>query len=88
MCSSDSSKFYIPSVPLNDNLYDEPASPGGFGKLRQTPISQELNTVGFYIFTVEGPQVSVDFYSADVYPVLRHKEYFITNTLTLNFFKR
>ena len=57
-------------------------------RLRQTPISQELNTVGFYIFTVEGPQVSVDSYSADVYPVLRHKEYFITNTLTLNFFKR
>jgi hypothetical protein len=88
LCSSDSSKFYIPSVPSNDNLYDEPATPRGFGRLRQTPISQELNTVGFYIFTVDGPRVSVDFYSADVYPVLRHQEYFISSTPTLNFLKR
>jgi hypothetical protein len=88
LCASDSSKFYIPSVPSNDNLYDEPATPGGFGRLRQTPISQELNTVGFYIFTVDGPQVSVDFYSADVYPALRHKEFVISSTPTLNFLKR
>ena len=88
LCSSDSSKFYIPSVPSNDNLYDEPATPGGFGRLRQTPISQELNTVGFYIFTVDGPQVLVDFYSADVYPVLRRKEFVLSSTPTLNFLKR
>lgn len=88
LCSSDSSKFYIPSVPSNDTLYDEPATPGGFGRIRQTPISQELNTVGFYIFTVDGPQVSVDFYSADVYPALRRKEYVLSSTPTLNFFKR
>jgi hypothetical protein len=88
LCSSDSSKFYIPSVPSNDNLYNEPAAPGGFGRLRQTPISQELNTIGFYIFTVDGPQVSVDFYSADVYPALRRKEYVLSSTPTLNFIKR
>jgi hypothetical protein len=88
LCSSDSSKFYIPSVPSNDNLYDEPAAPGGFGRVRQTPISQELNTVGFYIFTVDGPQVSVDFYSADVYPALRRKKYVLSSTPTLNFLKR
>jgi hypothetical protein len=88
LCSSDSSKFYIPSVPSNDNLYDEPATPGGFGRLRQTPISQELNTVGFYIFTVDGLQVSVEFFSADVYPALRRKEYVLSSTPTLNFFKR
>jgi hypothetical protein len=88
LCSSDSSKFYIPSVPSNDNLYDEPANPGGFGRLRQTPISPELNTVGFYIFTVDGPQVLVDFYSAEVYPVLRRKEFVLSSTPTLNFLKR
>jgi hypothetical protein len=88
LCSSDSSKFYIPSVPSNDNLYDEPAAPGGFGRLRQTPISQELNTVGFYIFTIDGPQVSVDFYSADVYPTLRRNEFVLSTTPTLNFLKR
>jgi hypothetical protein len=88
LCSSDSSKFYIPADPSNDKHYDEPAAPTGLGHLRQTPLSQELNTVGFYIFTVNGPQISVDFYSADVYPVLRRKEYVLSKTPTLNFIKR
>jgi hypothetical protein len=88
LCSSDSSKFYIPAALSNDNHYDEPAAPNGFGHLRQTPLSQELNTVGFYIFTVRGSAVTADFYSADVYPTLRRKEYLITKTPTLNFVKR
>jgi hypothetical protein len=88
LCASDSSKFYIPADPSNDKHYDEPAAPEGFGRLRQTPLSQELNTVGFYIFTVSGPLVTVDFYSADVYPVLRRNEYVMSKTPTLNFLKR
>jgi len=88
LCASDSSKFYIPANPSNDRQYDEPAAPEGCGRLRQTPLSQELNTVGFYIFTVSGPQVAVDFYSADVYPVLRRNEYVLSKTPTLNFVKR
>lgn len=88
LCASDSSKFYIPAVPSNDNKYDEPAPPAGFGLTRQTPLSQERNTVGFYIFTVHGPQVTVDYYSADVYPSFQRKEYVITSTSTLNFLKR
>jgi hypothetical protein len=88
LCASDSSKFYIPSAPSNDKQYDEPAPPTGAGHLRQTPLSQELNTVGFYIFTITGPQVTVDFYSADVYPVLRRNEYVLSKTPTLNFLKR
>lgn len=88
LCASDSSKFYIPAVPSNDKQYDEPAAPEGVGHLRQTPLSQELNTVGFYIFTVNGPQTTVDFYSADVYPTMRRKEYVLSKTPTLNFIKR
>jgi hypothetical protein len=88
LCASDSSKFYIPADPSNDKHYDEPAAPEGFGRLRQTPLSQELNTVGFYIFTVSGPQVAVEFYSADVYPVLKRKEYVLSKTPVLNFMKR
>jgi hypothetical protein len=88
LCASDSSKFYIPANPSNDKCYDEPTPPVGFGRLRQTPLSQELNTVGFYIFTVDGPQVTVEFHSAEVYPSLKTKEYVILTTPTLNFLKR
>ena len=29
-----------------------------------TPVSQELFTVGYYIFTVDGPRITVAFYSS------------------------
>ena len=55
ICASCSSKFYTPTA-LTD--------PDWFGqKYRETSVSQELATVGFYIFTVDGPLVTVDFYS-------------------------
>ena len=57
VCASVSSKFYGPKA-LND--------PNWFGqKYRETSISQELYTVGYYIFTVQGPNVTVDYYSDD-----------------------
>ena len=68
---SDSSKFYIPAIPSNDSTYSG-ATP------RQTSISQELNTVGYYIFTVDGNNVTVDFYSAIVNPTLSGTEYLIS----------
>ena len=53
--ASNSSKFYTPKA-LND--------PKWFGqKVRETSISQERYTVGFYIFTINGPCVTVDYYS-------------------------
>jgi Calcineurin-like phosphoesterase len=64
IASSDSSKFYTPINPSNDQKYDVPA----FHHTRETPIVQELNTVGYYIFTVDGARVSVDFFSAIVNP--------------------
>ena len=82
--ASDSSKFYIPAIPSNDQKYDMPA----FGHARQTQISQELNTVGYYIFTVEGSRVSVDFYSAVVNPTLASGEYLINASVPLNPTKR
>jgi hypothetical protein len=55
--ASNSSKFYTPK-PLDD--------PKWFGqKVRETSISQERNTVGYYIYTVDGPRVIVDYYSDD-----------------------
>jgi len=49
ICSSNSYKFYTPKA-------------GDDG--RETPVAQELYTVGYYIYTVDGPRVTVDFYSA------------------------
>jgi hypothetical protein len=53
--SSDSSKFYTPSAVSGANWFGQ--------KVRETPIAQELYTVGYYIYTVDGPNVTVDFYS-------------------------
>jgi hypothetical protein len=79
LCASDSSKFYVPAgqgtnTPTvngtvqkqsNDLFYN--VSIAG-KKARRTPVTQELYTVGYYIFTVDGANVTVDYYSADVYP--------------------
>ncbi len=60
--ASDSSKFYTPAIPSNDERYNVPA-----GYLnRRTPVAQELETIGYYIVTVDGAKVTVDFYSAEV----------------------
>ena len=58
--ASDSSKFYTPGFPSNDDKYDLPV----FLHARQAQIAQELHTVGYYLFTVDGPRVTVDYYSA------------------------
>ena len=50
--SSNSYKFYIPKSTPNDTTG------------RESVIAQELFTVGYYIFTVDGPSVTVDFYSS------------------------
>lgn len=49
ICSSNSFKFYTP-VAGDDG--------------RETPSAQELYTIGYYIVTVDGPRVTVDFYSS------------------------
>jgi hypothetical protein len=60
LCASDSSKFYTPGSPSNDDKYDVPA----FSHKRQAQIAQELHTVGYYIFTIDGPRLTADYYSA------------------------
>jgi hypothetical protein len=56
ICSSNSYKFYTPLIPTNDDRYNSPQ--------RELPIEQELYTIGYYIFTVDGPKVTVDYYSS------------------------
>ncbi len=97
LTASNSSKFYgpneynaagtnypVPALTSNDAYY--------CGGKRQVQLSQELNTVGFYIVTVDGSVVTVDFYSAPVYPTPDTgnlgKESKITTTPTLNFTRR
>ncbi|MGD9211035.1 MAG: metallophosphoesterase [Desulfobacteraceae bacterium] len=49
ICSSNSYKFYIPKS-------------GDDG--REIALTQELFTIGYYIFTIDGPRITVDFYSS------------------------
>ena len=58
ICSSDSYKFYYPAKPSNDATFDSPA--------RELPIAQEVDTFGYYIFTVDGPRMTVDFYASTI----------------------
>ena len=46
--ASDSSKFYVPTLPASAN---------------DTPIQQDLGRVGYYIYTVNGSRVIVDYYA-------------------------
>lgn len=45
-----------------------PGSLNGFGgaKQRETQLSQELYNIGYYVYTVDGPRVTVDYYSDSV----------------------
>lgn len=52
IASSTDPKFYSPA---GGSLRDQ--------RSRETPISQELSNIGFYIFTVDGGRVAVDYFS-------------------------
>jgi hypothetical protein len=56
IAASDSYKFYIPPC---QSLYNAQSA---FRSLEK-PIAQEIFTVGYYIFTVDGPKVTVDYYA-------------------------
>lgn len=52
IASSSDPKFY---TPAGGTLSGQ--------RSRETPISQELNNIGYYIFNVDGARVTVDYYS-------------------------
>ena len=58
IAASASSKFYTPKAADDAKWYGQ--------KTRETSLSQELYTPGFYIFTVDGNRVTVDYYSNTV----------------------
>lgn len=49
---SDSSKFYTPTAPFSAN---------------DLPVSQDLYRVGYYIVTIEGPSITIDYYGSQVF---------------------
>lgn len=93
LCQSASSKFYTPNE--YNSAGNAPVSPATSndafycnGK-RQTMLSMELYTVGYYLVTVDGPNVTVDYYSAPTGAVYSSgTENQILTTPTLNFTKR
>jgi len=51
---SDSSKFYKPTLPVSAN---------------DLPVAEDLYRVGYYVVTIDGPMVTVDYYGTqDTYP--------------------
>ena len=85
VCQSDSSKFYTPYSTANDVTFNYPA----FGVYRQVPVRQELYKVGYYLVTVEGNNITVDYYAADVNATTtatgQAPEYLVSTIPTLNF---
>ena len=93
LCQSVSSKFYTPNEDnsTGNSVVTSNTSNDAFfcGGLRQTQLSQELYTVGFYIVTVDGANVTVDYYSAPAYPIAGSStEDVIAATPVLNFTKQ
>ena len=96
IAGSDSNKFYVPTgnsewtgAAVNDptkaidSVYDIPA--------RETTFAQERYKVTYFIVTVDGSKVTVDYYSADntgatLDPAT--KEYMTTSTPTFSFSKK
>ena len=54
---SDSTKFYLPKATNDVGWADQ--------KYRETSLAQERGAVGYYIYTVDGPRVSADYYADD-----------------------
>ena len=57
ICASNSSKFYTPQPPDDPDWYGQ--------KAREKLISQQTRVIGYYIFTVNGPRITVDYYADD-----------------------
>ena len=58
--SGASFKFYPPSVPSVDELYNIPA----FGWSREVPLAQDLGQVGYVVATVDGQKVVFESWGA------------------------
>lgn len=96
LTSSNSSKFYLPqgsgtntsTVPLGQTNDTYWASLNNVAPRRQV-MTQELYTLGYYIYTVNGPLVTVDYWAAVCSPTLiDSSEAIVTTAEGLSFTKR
>lgn len=55
---SASTKFYTPKLPVSS---------------ADVPVSQDLHKIGYYLYTIDGPRVTVDYYGVPV-QVTRHNQ--------------
>jgi hypothetical protein len=63
IAQSASSKFYSPH-PLNHRGFGDNSDEEHMNqKHRETSVSQELNNLGYYVYTIDGPRVTVDYYA-------------------------
>ncbi len=63
IAQSASSKFYSPK-PLNHSGFGDNSDQEHTNqKHRETPVSQEMNNLGYYVYTIDGPRVTVDYYA-------------------------
>jgi len=77
ICGSASSKFYTPLA------VDDPGWDGQ--KDRETPLAQDLYRITYYIVTVDGPGLTIDYYASDeTFP----SGYSPVTTPTLHFSRR
>ena len=67
IAQSASTKFYAPSDPNG-------AEWGG-QKNRETQLTQELNNIGYYVYTVDGPRMNVDYYADETGGYLSDSNY-------------
>ncbi len=68
----------------NDYIYSKLVAGGA---TRETPIAQDLNKVGYFIFHINGPRVTVDYYAAVVNPTNDGSEYLLATTPVMKFVK-
>lgn len=63
LVSTSNGAYKVPQIITSSNSYKfyTPQSVDNGGEI---PLQQELYTIGYYIVTVDGPRVTVDFYSA------------------------
>lgn len=87
VCASDSSKFYGAARSPWRRLVPAFLA-DAFAPQRRVALAQELWRVGYYVFTVEGPRVTVDYYSAPVDLKLVRGDHVIETTPSLVFSKR
>jgi hypothetical protein len=65
--ASDSYYFYPPANPSIDYTFDDRSGAGpvaGNSYPREIEIAQEIYTIGYHIVTVDGPKVTVEYYSS------------------------